>query len=191
MRALLHRNLERRALKIVERVTRDRSADLHRGGHRAALIGNRAGSLGRQAHPVDRDLVGIRVAGAILGAHAHADAMADALVGVIHHRFFEREAFCAFVLEVEIGVVGLSFERTAEDSLERAVVHAESVQEKFIGSNKFVGHIIFAACASTLSKRALAKKVTCEIALEGGRQLKHNQKIIACAAGGRGDPCTQ
>ena len=120
----------------------DRSADLHRGGRRTALIGDSASSFGRKAHPVDRDLVGVRVAGAILGTHAHADAVADAFAGVIHHRFFEREPFTAFVLEVEIGVVGLAFERAAEDSLERAVIHAESIQEKFIGSNQFVGHYI-------------------------------------------------
>ena len=123
-------------------MTRDRSTDLHGSRRGAALIGDRARGLGRKAHPVDRDFVGIRVAGAILGAHAHADAVADALAGVIHHRFFEPEALGAAVLEVEIGVVGLAFERAAEDSLERAVVHAESVQEKFIGSNEFVGHYI-------------------------------------------------
>ena len=121
-------------------MTRDRSADLHRGRHRAALIGDRARSLGRKAHSIDCYFVGVRVAGAILGAYAHADAVADALAGVIHHRFFEREALGAAVLEVEIGVVGLAFERAAEDSLECAVVHAESVEEEFIGSNKFVGH---------------------------------------------------
>ena len=121
-------------------MARDRRADLHGGGRRAALIGDRARGLGRQAHPVDSDFVGIRVAGAILGAYAHADAVADALAGVIHHRLFEREPLAAFVLEVEIGVVGLAFERAAEDSLERAVVHAETVEEEFIGSNKFVGH---------------------------------------------------
>ena len=128
--------------EIIQCMTRDRRADLHGGGHVAAMIGDRARGLGRKPHPVDRHLVGVGVAGAILGADAHADAVADALAGVIHHRFFEPEPLGAAILEVEIGVVGLAFERAAEDAFERAVVHAESVEEKFIGSNEFVGHCI-------------------------------------------------
>src|SRR5208337_5349702 len=96
-------------------------------------------------HPVNGDFVGIRVARAILGADANADAVADALAGVIHHRLFEREALGAAILEVEIGVVSLAFERAAEDSLERAVVHSETVEEKFIGATSSLD-IIFAAC---------------------------------------------
>jgi hypothetical protein len=46
--------------------------------------------------------------------------------------------------------------------------------------------IYFSACESTLSKRALAKKVAAGIAVEGIKR-----RTIACAAGGRGDPCTQ
>jgi hypothetical protein len=61
------------------------------------------------------------------------------------------------------------------------VVHTESVEEKFIGSNKFVGHIIFAACESNIIK---------------ARPRQEGQRKIACAAGGidtvaGGDPCTQ
>jgi hypothetical protein len=99
-----------------------------------------SGTSKRKAHPVYCDFVGICVAGAILGTDTNADAVADALAGVIDHRLFEREALGAAILEVEIGVVRFAFERAAEDSLERAVVHAKTVEEKFIGSNKFVRH---------------------------------------------------
>ena len=96
-----------------------------------AGVGDRARGLGRDAHAIDGDLVRIRVAGAILGAYAHADALADALAGVIHHRLFERERLGIAILEIEVGIVGLAFERGAEDLLERGFVHAETVQEKF------------------------------------------------------------
>src|ERR1700687_1762552 len=111
---------------------RDWISDLDRRGRGAALIGDRAGSLRRQAHPVDRHLVGVGVAGAIVGAYAHADAVADRFAGVIDHRLLESEALTAAVLEVEIGEIRLAFQRAAENSLERTVVHAESVKEEFI-----------------------------------------------------------
>jgi hypothetical protein len=49
--------------------------------------------------------------------------------------------------------------------------------------------IIFAACESTLSKRGVGKKVA--VAVKAVGNLTPIRRIIACAAGGRGDPCTQ
>ena len=115
--ALFQRHLERRALELVERMTRDRAANLHRRGCVAAAMRDRAGGFGRQAHAVDRNFVGVGVAGAVFGAHAHADAVAQALAGVVDDRVFQTEPFGAPVLEVEIGIVGLALQRGAQRSL--------------------------------------------------------------------------
>ena len=140
LRAILKRNLERSALEFVQRVTRHRAADLHRRGSVAAAVSDRAGGLGGQPHPIDRDLVGVGVAGAVFGAHSHADAVAQALAGAVDDRIFKAETLGAAILEVEIGIVRLAFECGAQGSFERALGHPEAAQEKLVRLNQFVGH---------------------------------------------------
>jgi hypothetical protein len=107
-------------------------ADLYGARHLAALIGDRAGGLGGDPHPIDRHLVGVRIARAILRTDPHTDAVRNALRGMVNHRLFEAQPLGAAILEVKVGVIGLALEGATEDSFERAFIHPKSVQEKLV-----------------------------------------------------------
>ena len=119
---------------------RHRTTHLHRGMRGGAAVGDRARGLGRDSHTIEGHFVGVCVAGAILGAHAHPHAMRNGFARMVDHRFFEREPFGATVLEKQIGIIGLAFERVAQNPLEPALVHAESIQEELLRPDQIVRH---------------------------------------------------
>ena len=112
-------------------VVRRRRGNGGGNGHGAtALVGDRARGPRRELEALERDLVGVRVAAARAGDDAHPDTLAHVARRLLHEAFFERRALVDPELEVEVSPVRASFERRAEDLLQRPIGQPETLREE-------------------------------------------------------------
>src|SRR6266704_1546993 len=74
----------------------------------ARAIADRARLARRLLQILERDVVGMRVAGARSGQRPDPRPLADVAGGLFHRSFLELELFVHTVLEVDIGIVGAS-----------------------------------------------------------------------------------
>src|SRR5205814_3649880 len=80
----------------------------HGDGRRdAGAVGDRARLARRLLEVLDRDVVGVGVAGARPGERPHAGALAHVTGGLFNCSFLELQILVDTVLEVDIGVVDL------------------------------------------------------------------------------------
>ena len=140
------RDLRRTGLDRVKLVPRDARANLHRAGVVAVLIGDHAGGLRRQAHPVNRHLIGIGITGAILRADPDPDPLRDALGGLADDRLLQRQGLGAAELEIEIGIIGLALQRRSQRPFKGALIETEAVEKKSIRLDQFICHLVLAPC---------------------------------------------
>src|SRR2546425_139126 len=98
---------ERRLGERVEivRPAARRNGNDPRGGR---AVGDRARLARRLLQILERDVVGMRVAGARSGQRPDPRPLADVAGGLFHRSFLELELFVHTVLEVDIGIVGAS-----------------------------------------------------------------------------------
>jgi len=98
---------ERRLGERVEivRPAARRNGNDPRGGR---AVGDRARLARRLLQILERDVIGMRVAGARSGQRPDPRPLADVAGGLFHRSFLELELFVHTVLEVDIGIVGAS-----------------------------------------------------------------------------------
>ena len=100
--------------------------DLHGAGFFSALVRDRARGLRRQAHPVHGHLVGIGVAGAILGADPHANSLGDALGGLADDRLLQSKRLGTAKFEKKVGIIRLALQRRPQRPFKRPLVQTEA-----------------------------------------------------------------
>src|SRR5439155_248748 len=111
----------------------------------SSAIGDCARLARRFLEILERNVVGVGVAGARSGKGPDPGPLAHVAGGFFHRPFLELQLLVHTILEVDVGIVGASEEVRAEDALEKAAGNVEAIGEEALG-----------ACASKLSHSSVA-----------------------------------
>src|SRR3989441_2613561 len=137
---------ERRLGERVE-VVRSAARGNGNGARDARAIGDCARLARRFLEILERNVVGVGVAGARSGKGPDPGPLAHVAGGFFHRPFLELQLFVHTILEVDVGIVGASEEVRAEDALEKAAGNVEAVGEEALG-----------ACTSKLSHSSVGSR---------------------------------
>src|SRR5262249_24169166 len=93
----------------------------------AALLGDQPGGARSDLEALERHLVGIRVAAARAGEHAHPHPLVEGTGGVLDHALLQARRLDDAKLEIEVGVVGMPLEGGAQHAREARVRETEAL----------------------------------------------------------------
>src|SRR5262249_17280661 len=114
----------------VEVVRGRAGADGGEGGGAAAFLRDAPRGARGDLESVEPDLVGMGVAAARPGEHAHADALVDGARRLLDDALFQRRGLRGAMLEVEVRVVCAASDRRFENALEPTGRELESIEEE-------------------------------------------------------------
>src|SRR5207244_3117677 len=128
-----HGGLDGRLAERIEVVGRPRTARGRQPAVAGALVRDEARRARGDLEPLERNLVGIRVAGARPREHTDADPLADVPGGLFDDAVLQRGGLIHAELEVALGMIRPPLEGGAEHVLERPVREPEALEEELPG----------------------------------------------------------
>ena len=169
------------AVEVVGSTTRGR--DYRRG---RCLVGDGTGLSGRFLETVDRDIVGVGVAGSGPSLGPHAGPLAHVARGFFHCSFLEYKLFVDTVLEVDIRIVNPSAEGRPEQALHERGGHVEPIGEEALRT--LSGKIISFVQAPRMVRRVpmLTRPSPTPQLLHRGRAIAPPRRLAAPSGRPRG-----